>query len=165
MYGNEDGLINQIAAVSLTKSFGESKQKDLKTKASEDTSLLEFDEQKFNQKDLLEFGELKELTEKLKIKNEKLKTENEKLKTLSAKLLKENKTSKRLIVELIKENEKIKLEKEIFKNNSLENENQKLIDEIEKGITKNQSRDLESLFFIAVLLLISTTMVSLVARR
>ena len=30
MYGNEDGLINQIAAVSLTKSFGESKQKDLK---------------------------------------------------------------------------------------------------------------------------------------
>ena len=27
MYGNEDGLINQIAAVSLTKSFGKNYQK------------------------------------------------------------------------------------------------------------------------------------------
>ena len=160
MYGNEDGLINQIAAVSLTKTFGKSKEKDPKIKASEDTELL-----KFNQKDLLEFGELKELTEKLKLKNEELKTENEKLKTLSAKLLEENKTSKRLIVELIKENEKIKLEKEIFKNNALENENQKLIEEIEKGITKNQNKYPESLIFIATLLLISTIMVSLVARR
>ena len=160
MYGNEDGLINQIAAVSLTKTFGKSKEKDPKIKASEDTELL-----KFNQKDLLEFGELKELTEKLKTKNEKLKNENEKLKTLSAKLLEENKTSKRLIVELIKENEKIKLEKEIFKNNALENENQKLIEEIEKGITKNQNKYPESLIFIATLLLISTIMVSLVARR
>ena len=160
MYGNEDGLINQIAAVSLTKTFGKSKEKDPKIKASENTELL-----KFNQKDLLEFGELKELTEKLKTKNEKLKNENEKLKTLSAKLLEENKTSKRLIVELIKENEKIKLEKEIFKNNALENENQKLIEEIEKGITKNQNKYTESLIFIATLLLISTIMVSLVARR
>ena len=160
MYGNEDGLINQIAAVSLTKTFGKSKEKDPKIKASEDTELL-----KFNQKDLLEFGELKELTEKLKTKNEKLKNENEKLKTLSAKLLEENKTSKRLIVELIKENEKIKLEKEIFKNNALENENQKLIEEIEKGIIKNQNKYTESLIFIVTLLLISAAMVSLVARR
>ena len=160
MYGNEDGLINQIAAVSLTKTFGKSKEKDPKIKASENTELL-----KFNQKDLLEFGELKELTEKLKTKNEKLKNENEKLKTLSAKLLEENKTSKRLIVELIKENEKIKLEKEIFKNNALENENQKLIEEIEKGIIKNQNKYTESLIFIVTLLLISTIMVSLVARR
>ena len=160
MYGNEDGLINQIAAVSLTKTFGKSKEKDPKIKASEDTELL-----KFNQKDLLEFGELKELTEKLKTKNEKLKNENEKLKTLSAKLLEENKTSKRLIVELIKENEKIKLEKEIFKNNALENENQKLIEEIEKGIIKNQNKYTESLIFIVTLLLISAALVSLVARR
>ena len=160
MYGNEDGLINQIAAVSLTKTFGKSKEKDPKIKASENTELL-----KFNQKDLLEFGELKELTEKLKTKNEKLKNENEKLKTLSAKLLEENKTSKRLIVELIKENEKIKLEKEIFKNNALENENQKLIEEIEKGIIKNQNKYTESLIFIVTLLLISAAMVSLVARR
>ena len=35
--------------------------------------------------DLLEFGELKKLNNKLKIENERLKTENEKLKMLSAK--------------------------------------------------------------------------------
>ena len=30
MYGNEDGLINQIAAVSLTKSFGKAKKETIK---------------------------------------------------------------------------------------------------------------------------------------
>ena len=84
---------------------------------------------------------------------------------LSAKAIEENKVSKQLIVELLKENEKIKLEKEIFKNNALENENQKLIEEIEKGIIKNQKKYTESLIFIVTLLLISAAMVSLVARR
>ena len=52
----------------------------------------------------------------LKNQNAKLKAENEALKLLYTKTIEENKTSKNLIVELLKENEKIKLEKEIFKN-------------------------------------------------
>ena len=90
------------------------------------------------EEDLVEFGKLKELNKFLKTENERLKTENEKLKTLSAKVTEENKASKQLIVELLKENEKIKLEKEIFKNNALENENQKIIKQIEKELISQQ---------------------------
>ena len=114
MYGNEDGLINQIAAISLTKSFGQSETKTPTTKSDKDIKDIRI-ASTISDKDLLEFGDLKKLNDKLKTENERLKIENEKLKMLSAKVTEENKVSKQLIVELLKENEKIKLEKEIFK--------------------------------------------------
>ena len=63
-----------------------------------------------------------------------LSEENKKLKSLFAKIIQENEDSKKLIVELLKENEKIKLEKEIFKNRLLENENERLKQQIESTI-------------------------------
>ena len=104
MYGNEDGLINQIAAISLTKSFGQSETTIPTTKSDRDIRIAST----ISDKDLLEFGDLKKLNDKLKTENERLKIENEKLKMLSAKVTEENKVSKQLIVELLKENEKIK---------------------------------------------------------
>jgi hypothetical protein len=151
MYGNEEGLINQIAAVSLTKSFGQSEKAIPKTKSDKDIRLAST----MSKQDLLEFGELKELNNKLKIENQKLKIENEKLKMLSAKVLEENNASKQLIVELLKENEKIKLEKEIFKNKILENENKELLKEIEKGVSKNEVNRFTLLLFVAILILIA----------
>ena len=74
---------------------------------------------------------------------------------LSAKVLEENKASKQLIVELLKENEKIKLEKEIFKNKVLENENKELLEEIEKGVTKDEVNRFTLLLFFTVLFLIA----------
>jgi Fe2+ transport system protein B len=150
MYGNEDGLINQIAAVSLTKSFGGSKTKDTSKKSKKDlkTTSITMNE------NLIEFGKLKEINEQIKAQNAKLKAENEKLKSLYAKTIKENKTSKRLIVELLKENEKIKLEKEIFKNKLLENENKELKEEIESVVAdKGVNKFLVLLFFIILILL------------
>jgi len=151
MYGNEDGLINQIAAVSLTKSFGQSETKTRTTKSDKDIRIAST----MSNQDLLEFGELKELSNKLKIENQRLKTVNEKLKMLSAKVLEENKASKQLIVELLKENEKIKLEKEIFKNKVLENENKELLKEIEKGVSKNEVNRFALLLFVTILILIA----------
>jgi hypothetical protein len=158
MYGNEDGLINQIAAVSLTKSFGGSEKAITKTKSDKDIRLAST----MSKQDLLEFGELKKLKGKLKIENERLKTENEKLKMLSAKVLEENKASKQLIVELLKENEKIKLEKEIFKNKILENENKELLKKIEKGVSKNEVNKFALLLFITVLIVMSYGLASFI---
>jgi len=162
MHGNEDGLINQIVAISLTKSFGETKTKSPKTKSDKNIKISGAMPEDI---DLLEFGELKKLNNKLKAENAKLIAENEKLKTLSAKVVQENEVSKKLIVELLKENEKIKLEKEIFKNNALENKNQKLIEQIEKEITGNQNKNFETLIFFMILILISLTISSLAYRR
>jgi hypothetical protein len=158
MYGNEDGLINQIAAISLTKSFGQSEKAIPKTNPTKDIRIAST----MSNQDLLEFGELKELNNKLKIENQRLKTENEKLKMLSAKVLEENKASKQLIVELLKENEKIKLEKEIFKNKILENENKELLKEIEKGVTKEEVNRFALLLFTTVLILIAYGTASIV---
>jgi len=158
MYGNEDGLINQIAAISLTKSFGQSKTSTPTTKTTKDIRIAST----MSDKDLLEFGELKKLNDKLKIENERLKAENEKLKMLSAKVTEENKVSKQLIVELLKENEKIKLEKEIFKNKILENENKELLKEIEKGVTKAEVNRFALLLFVTVLILIAYGTASIV---
>ena len=58
-----------------------------------------------------------------------------------------------MIVELLKENEKIKLEKEIFKNKILENENKELLEEIEKGATENEVNKFTLLLFVIVLIL------------
>ena len=70
-------------------------------------------------------------------------------------MLEENKASKQLIVELLKENEKIKLEKEIFKNKILENENKELLKEIEKGVSKNEVNRFALLLFVIILILIA----------
>ena len=158
MYGNEDGLINQIAAISLTKSFGQSETTIPTTKPTKDLRVVST----MSDKDLLEFGELKKLNDKLKIENERLKTENVKLKILSAKVIEENKISKQLIVQLLKENEKIKLEKEIFKNKILENENKELLKEIEKGVTKEEVNRFALLLFTTVLILIAYGTASIV---
>jgi len=158
MYGNEDGLINQIAAVSLTKSFGASKTKDTSKKSTKDlkTGSINIDE------NLLEFGKLKEINEQIKAQNKKLKAENEKLKSLYAKTIEENKTSKRLIVELLKENEKIKLEKEIFKNKLLENENKELKEEIESAVADKGVNKFLVLLFVTVLILLAYGITSLI---
>ncbi len=149
MYGNEDGLINQIASISLTKAFGDSATKTLETKTDKNIKISSA----ALDKDLLEFGDLKKLNEKLKSQNAKLKAENEKLKLLSKKAIEENKASKQLIVELLKENEKIKLEKEIFKNKILENENKELKEKIEKTTTEDGVNKFVLLLFFTILAL------------
>ena len=112
--------------------------------------------------DLLEFGELKKLNDFLKNENERLKAENEKLKMLNTETIKENKASKQLIVELLTENEKIKLEKEIFKNKILENENKELRDKIESEVTKDGVNKFTLLLFITILILIAYGITSFV---
>ena len=158
MYGNEDGLINQIAAISLTKSFGKSKITIPTIKPAKDIRIVST----MSDKDLQELGVLKKLNKKLQAENEKLKAQNEKLKILSAKTLEENKVSKQLIVELLKENEKIKLEKEIFKNKILGNENKELLKEIEKEVTKDEINRFTLLLFITVLILIAYAIASFI---
>ena len=151
MYGNEDGLINQIAAISLTKTFGKVKTAKLDKKSDKDIRIVST----MSNQDFQEFGELKELSNKLKIENEQLKIVNEKLKMLTAKMIEEDKASKQLIVELLKENEKIKLEKQIFKNKILENENKELLKEITKGVSKNEVNKFTLLLFVTILILIA----------
>ena len=90
------------------------------------------------------------------------RTENEKLKVLSEKAIKENKASKQLIVELLKENEKIKLEKEIFKNKILENENKELREKIETKVTEDKVNRFALLLFITILILIAYGITSFV---
>ncbi len=74
----------------------------------------------------------------MKAKNEALRTQNEKLKLLAEKVMEENKTSKALIVDLIKTNEKIKLEKEMLKNQILEKESEQLRKQIEESNKGNK---------------------------
>ena len=84
MYGNEDGLINQIAAVSLTKSFGASKKEAVKLEPVPD--LPKVDEslttQDYN-KSFKELEIMRDLNKKLKAENAELKAQNEKLKLLA----------------------------------------------------------------------------------
>ena len=137
MYGNEDGLINQIAAVSLTKTFGKAKTAKLETKS--DPSKIDLSSITQDQgKELKEIEELKKAVEEVKTKNEALRTQNEKLKLMAEKVIEENKTSKALIVDLIKTNEKIKLEKEMLKNQILEKESEQLRKEIEESNKGNK---------------------------
>ena len=159
MYGNEDGLINQIAAVSLTKSFGEAETKTPSIKPDKKIKIAGVIPEDI---DLLEFGELKKLNDRLKIENDRLRIENERLKMLSEKTIEENKVSKQLIVELLKENEKIKLEKEIFKNKILENENKELLEKIETEVTKNGVNKFALLLFVTILILIAYGITSFV---
>ena len=139
MYGNEDGLINQIAAVSLTKSFGKAKKETISLEPIPD--LPKVDEslttQDYN-KSFKELEILKNLNKKINVENAKLKAQNEKLKLLAQKTLEENEVSKKMIIELLKENEKVKLENQIFKNRILENENKELIEQLEGSNAGNK---------------------------
>jgi len=160
MYGNEDGLINQIVAVSLTKSFGK-KLSELPahdTKPKKDLKIANT----IPEKDLLELDALKQLNKKLQEENAKLKAQNEKLKLLSSKNLEENKASKELIVELLKENEKIKFEKEIFKNKILKEENKKIIEEVNKKPIEKEINRFALFLFIAILILMAYGITSFV---
>ena len=80
MYGNEDGLINQIAGFSLKKNFGAAKAKTAalvkKPKLPKiDKSLTT----QTNDTDLREIETLKSLNKELKAENAELKAQNEKL--------------------------------------------------------------------------------------
>ena len=151
MYGNEDGLINQIAAFSLTKSFGKAK---IKTAALEKTpDFPKIDESLTTQdydKDLKDLEALRNLNKKLETDNTALKAQNEKLKSLAEKALQQNKVKEKLVVELLKENEKLKLNNQIFKNRILENENESLLRSIEEEAKKSESNKLVLLYFLAV---------------
>ncbi len=57
---------------------------------------------------------------------------------MAEKVIEENKTSKALIVDLIKTNEKIKLEKEMLKNQILEKESEELRRQIEESNQVNK---------------------------
>ena len=148
MYGNEDGLINQIAAVAFTKSFGKAKKETIKLEPVPD--LPKIDEslttQDYN-KTFKELEMLRDLNKKIKVENAKLKAQNEKLKLLAQKTLEENEVSKKLIVELLKENEKVKLENQIFKNRILENENKELIEQLEGSNAGNKPSGIFLLMF------------------
>ena len=153
MYGNEDGLINQIAAFSLTKSFGEVKTqprmpdiKELKKKhdlPKVDESLTTQDYKK----------DLRKSDTKIK-----------KLKLLAEKVFQENQISKHLVKELLKENEKIKLSKEIFKKKllELERENEALLRSIEEA-KKSESNKFILLYFLVIYITTVLLLTSLIA--
>ena len=154
MYGNEDGLINQIAAVSFTKTFGKVKTAKLEKKS--DT--LKVDKSSTTQdydKGLTELGELRKANEALKAQNEALKAQNEKLKLLAQKTLEENQASKKLIVELLKENEKIKLEKQMMTNQILESENKELLEQLE-GSNEGNKPPVKFLIIFAIIFMLAT---------
>ena len=137
MYGNEDGLINQIAAVSLTKSFGKAKKETIKLEPVPD--LPKVDESLTTQ----------DYTKDLN----KLETQNEKLKLLAEKVLQESEISKHLIKELVTEVEKLKFTNQIFKDKilKLENENVELPQTIEKGDQKPKVDKFKLLLFLATI--------------
>ena len=161
MYGNEEGLINEIAAISLTKKF--SKVKTAKLEKKTDTSKIDLSsttEDRDNQKDI---EALRKAVEQMKTKNEALKAQNEKLKLLSEKVLEENKTSKNLIMDLIKANEKIKLEKEILKNQILEKESEELREKIQESNKGNKPSLAFLGFFGAFFTFVVLSLASLIA--
>ena len=164
MYGNEDGLINQIAAISLTKSFGKAKAK---TAALEKTpDFPKIDESLTTQdydKDLKELETLKKLNKKLKAENTALKAQNEKLKLLAEKKIQQEKAKEKLIVELLKESEKLKLTNQIFKNKILDNKNEALLRSIEEEAKKSESNKLAMLYFLAIYITTVLLLTSLIA--
>ena len=164
MYGNEDGLINQIAAVSFTKSFGKAKTQTAKLEKKPDFPKVDesLTSQDYN-KDLNELETLKNLNKKIKTENAALKEQNKKLKLLAQKALEENEVSKRLIVELLKENEKIKLEKQMFKNKILESENKELLEQL-KGSNEGNKPPIKFLvIFATIFVLVVSGLTSLSA--
>ena len=110
MYGNEDGLINQIAAFSLTKSFGKAKTagfdvRDVRKKPDFPKVDKTLTTQDYN-KDL-----------------EKSENKIQKLKELALKKMQENQISKHLVKELLIENQRLQTIVEMFKNKERQNKN------------------------------------------
>jgi len=164
MYGNEDGLINQIASVSLTKSFGKAKVKTAALEKKPDFSKVDesLTTQDYN-KDLNELESLKDLNKKLKADNAVLKAQNEKLKLLAEKVLQQDKAKEKLVVELLKENEKLKLTNQLFKNRILDNENEALLRSIEEEAKKSEPNKLILFYFLAVYITTILLLTSLIA--
>jgi hypothetical protein len=112
MYGNEDGLINQIAAVSLTKSFGKAKAK---------TAGIDI-------RDVRKKPDFPKIDESLTTQdyNKDLKksaNKVQKLKELALKTMQENQISKHLVKELLIENQRLQTIVEMFKNKERQNKN------------------------------------------
>ena len=153
MYGNEDGLINQIAAFSLTKSFGKVKTQP----------------QMPDIKELKKKHDLPKVDESLTTQDykkdlRKSDTKIKKLKLLAEKVFQENQISKHLVKELLKENEKIKLSKEIFKKKllELERQNETLLRSIEEA-KKSESNKFILLYFLAIYITTVLLLTSLIA--
>ena len=103
-YGNEGGLINEVASVSLVKYFGD-KPKNQITKP--------------NVRDMRKKPDLEKIDKNLTAQND---NKEEKLNVIIKKTIQENLVSKHLIKELIKEVERLTLTNTIFKNKIIENE-------------------------------------------
>ena len=69
-----------------------------------------------------------------------------------------------MIVELLKENEKIKLVKEIFKKEILENQNKEILKKIEEEVSKPVINKFRLLMFLLVLVSIIFTFGFLITR-
>ena len=151
-FGNTGGLIDQFTSFSLTKSFGKDVLKKASVKKVSTTPKIEIsDNTQEYSKELIEIKEIRKLAEKLMLENKKLQTENEKLRMFSEKVATESKASKKLIVALLKENEKVKLEKQIFKNKILENENKELLEQLEGSNAGNKPSRIFLLIFGTIL--------------
>ena len=82
---------------------------------------------------------------------------------MAEKVLEENNTSKALIVDLIKTNEKIKLEKEMLKNQILEKESEELRMQIEESNKGNKPSIKFLTMFGTIFIFIVLSLTSLVA--
>ena len=103
-YSNEDGLINEVASVSLVKYFGDKPKNQIPTS---------------DVRDIRKKPDLKKIDKNLTAQND---NKEEKLNVIIKKTIQENLISKHLIKELIKEVERLTLTNKIFKNKIIENE-------------------------------------------
>ena len=103
-YSNEDGLINEVASVSLVKYFGDKPKNQIPTS---------------DVRDIRKKPDLEKIDENLTAQND---NKEEKLNVIIKKTIQENLVSKHLIKELIKEVERLTLTNKIFKNKIIENE-------------------------------------------
>ena len=103
-YSNEDGLINEVASVSLVKYFGDKPKNQIP---------------KLDVRDIRKKSDLEKINKNLTAQND---NKEEKLNVIIKKTIQENLVSKHLIKELIKEVERLTLTNTIFKNKIIENE-------------------------------------------
>jgi hypothetical protein len=103
-YSNEDGLINEVASVSLVKYFGDKPKNQIPTS---------------DVRDIRKKPDLEKIDKYLVTQND---NKEEKLNEIVKKTIQENLVSKHLIIELIKEVERLTLTNTIFKNKIIENE-------------------------------------------
>ncbi len=103
-YSNEDGLINEVASVSLVKYFRDKPKNQIP---------------KLDVRDIRKKLDLEKIDKNLTAQND---NKEEKLNVIIKKTIQENLVSKHLIKELIKEVERLTLTNKIFKNKIIENE-------------------------------------------